>query len=251
MDAAEAAIVTEQTTRSAEDAALAASLTTLSTQVNDSETGLPIAHSRITTEEQTRLEEDSKLATRVGRFETVMGDTTAAITSYIGTRITDGIATSTVINSLRNTIDGVGAGLTELRDVTVGPGGTNSRWAITTDTITGGQQAVNGMISLGTTNGVTNFNVVADEVGFWMRPRGGAPDAAPEPIFGWRKRDGVAKMALIGDFIADGTIKADRIEAGSLEAFIGEFVSIIADKITSRNGKMSINLETGQMRFIT
>jgi hypothetical protein len=244
MDAAEAAIVTEQTTRATADTALALSITTMQAEVDD-------AHARITTEETVRAGADSALATRVGRFETVMGDTTAAITSYIGTRITDGIATSTVINSLRNTIDGVGAGLTELREVTVGPGGTNSRWAITTDTITGGQRAINGMISLGTTNGVTDFNVIADRVGFWMMPRPGSPDTAPEPIFGWRKRDGVAKMALIGDFIADGTIKADRIETASLKAFIGEFVSIIADKITSRNGKMSINLATGQMRFIT
>lgn len=247
-------------------------LNTIETRIGNPPAGQnPIVHARITTRDQLRADEIQAVSTRVDVFEAAMQRQpprnppivdVASINQYMFTRIrhesrvptrTDPLggafAQSGIYQSLTAKLGDHGAVIDELKDVKFGENGASSRWAIVTSQIDNNRRAMTGMVSLtdSSRNG-SRFTVVADEFGFWMPPqRTGGVLQEPEFIFGFFNRNGVRKLALKGDLIADGSIKADRIEVASLKARVGEFLRITADVLSSQNGAMKIDLANGRI----
>ena len=72
----------------------------------------------------------------------------------------------------------------------------------------------------------------------------GHPDQA---VFGIGTRNGVARVTMIGDFIADGWVNASQINVVALSALSANIGTVTAGVILSNNGKMVINLNANSI----
>jgi sulfur carrier protein ThiS len=79
----------------------------------------------------------------------------------------------------------------------------------------------------------------------------GAPGSGfgAEAVFSLGTRNGIGRMVLRGDFIADGSINANQINVLNLSALSANVGTLTAGIIQSSNGKMVINLTNNTMIF--
>jgi sulfur carrier protein ThiS len=79
----------------------------------------------------------------------------------------------------------------------------------------------------------------------------GAPGSGfgAEAVFSLGTRNGIGRMVLRGDFIADGSINANQINVLNLSAISANVGTLTAGIIQSSNGKMVINLTNNTMIF--
>lgn len=107
-----AALVSEASTRATADTANAASISTLSAQVNDATTGLQAAHAAVVSESSARAGADTALSSSITTLSAQVNEVTtglpaahAAITTEAAVRATADSAISTAITSLTSTVN--------------------------------------------------------------------------------------------------------------------------------------------------
>lgn len=75
----------------------------------------------------------------------------------------------------------------------------------------------------------------------------GQAGGAPAPVWQIANVDGVSKIALRGDMVADGTITARSLNVGTLEAITGNVGTLSAGVIRDPNSKTIFDLNTGTL----
>ena len=99
----------------------------------------------------------------------------------------------------------------------------------------------------------TGFNLVNGGPGFasttfvtdnFLIAKPGAAGGAPVPIFGVSTVNGVSKIAIRGDVVADGSISAVKMNVGQLSAMTADMGTLTAGLIQSPTGKFAINLNS-------
>jgi hypothetical protein len=98
-----------------------------------------------------------------------------------------------------------------------------------------GFNLVNGGPGYGSTTFVTDNFLIA---------KPGATGGAPVPIFGVSTVNGVSKIAIRGDVVADGSISAIKMNVGQLSAMTADMGTLTAGLIQSPTGKFTINLNS-------
>jgi sulfur carrier protein ThiS len=94
----------------------------------------------------------------------------------------------------------------------------------------------------GTTGSIASeFKIAADKFLIF------APGYTDQAVFGVGTRNGVARVTMRGDFIADGSVNANQINVLNLSALSANMGTVTAGVIQSSNGKMVINLNANSI----
>lgn len=172
-------------------------------------------------------------------------DTAEANISSNASAIADAnTAISTIEDTVVAQFDDVTASVTANTTAIAGINGKMSaQWTVTLD--------VNGYVSgiKSYNDGTTSsFTIVAD---YFRVAFPGVSGGAPRTIFGIANVDGVAKIVILGDMIADGTISVNKISASSLSSISANIGTVTAGIIQNASGKMIINLNDGTIKGYT
>ena len=189
----------------------------------------------------TTLSETEALASLITILQVELDGAEASITSEQSARITaDGVLASS-IESVETTVDGHTATISV---ISASVDGLSAQWGVEID-IDGN---VVGLVRLDGDDTESTFTVVAD---VFQVAQPDDPDGDPVEVFTIAEVDGVAKVALRGDMLIDGSILARHIDVSTLSAITADIGEVTAGIIRSSDNKFVIDLDNKTLTITT
>lgn len=147
--------------------------------------------------------------------------------------------TAVAVTTVRTEVDGLTATVTETAESVDAMGGS---WGVAID-ING---KVIGRVKLDGSVTESEFNVLADK--FIVSH----PTSTDEmQVFVIGMVNGVSTVGINGDLVVDESISADKLDVNELTAISADFgTATVSGAITSANGKVELNFDTGRFRWI-
>ena len=162
----------------------------------------------VRTEVRVRAEEDLALAEQIDTVSAALGVTSASVVT-LTQAVSDGdSALGAQITSVQSSVAG---NTSQIQVLVQSVDGIYTRYAVTINN----NGEITGFIRLDGNAAGTNFTVAADN--FYVG-KVGTTGGTAVPVFAIQSVNGVSKLTFRGDMIADGTIVARNILAGSITA---------------------------------
>ncbi len=208
------------------------------------------ANTGLKTEIRVRAEEDLALAQQITTTSAALGVTNAQVVALTQSVVDGDSALATQITSLNSQVAGNTA---QVNIIAASVNGIETRFAVQLNN----NGEVTGWIQLDGSAAGSVFTVAADK---FQVSQVGTTGGTAVPVFAILTVNGTTKMALRGDMLADGTIFARHIQAGSITADKLNVISLAAitadiGNATFRgvmrggpNGKLTIDLTNGRIR---
>lgn len=190
----------------------------------------------VSVERTERVSGDLALASQITTALAQIGSVQASVTAEIAARASADAALAQDVTTVQSAVAGNSA---SIQQVLASIDGLGAKWGVAVNV----NGEILGLVQLeaGAAEGST-FTVVADRFGVALP---GTAGGDPVPVFMIANVNGVPKLALRGDMIADGTIAARAISAATLSAITANVGELTAGIIRSGNGKTVIDLDTG------
>jgi hypothetical protein len=185
----------------------------------------------IRVEQIARQTDTESFTSQLSAFEAQLGLALASITEEIIARTDADSALAEVDQTITTALNGNIASVSVLSSSI---DGIESKFAVTLNE--NGQ--VTGVIQLDGTPMGSTFTVVAN---MFLVAQPSVSGGAAVPVFSISNVNGVPKLVLRGDMIADGGITASKITASSLAAINAVLGDVTTARIRSPNGKLDIN----------
>lgn len=194
---------------------------------------------RVRTEEITRVTEDDALASLITTVQAGVASNAAAIVTEQTARASADSALASSVTAVTTT---VGGHTTTISQHQASIDGLEAQWGIvvTTDGV------IVGAIRLDTGDSESAFTVDAN---YFQVRRPGASGGAAVPVFTISTVDGVTKLALRGDMIADGAIYARSLNVTTLSSITANIGTVTAGRLQNAANTSYIDLNTGEFQL--
>lgn len=195
----------------------------------------------IINEQTVRITDDAAIALTVEAVNASFGLSQSNVTAIKEAYASGDVAVAVSLNSTSTQVAGNTAGITELQ---TSFDGISAKWSVQ---VNAQNQAI-GLVSLDGSGNTSTFAVMATTF-YVAQPSTTGGD--PIQVFTIGSRAGVPALGVRGDLYLDGSILARHLSVSTLTAISADFgTATVSGAITSTNGKVELNFNTGRFRWI-